>query len=422
MMTTDDHSEKNTQIRHRTVTPGIAEEMSGHGYEEYLFDQVSDIPPEWLQSDSLFLQRPFLAALEAYPPAGMQFRYACFRNNEGKTIAVLVFQVLHFNAAQSLGIEEACEQPANCTAFFPSLRQAIRKTVARRIDFYTIVHGNLLLTGDYSAWWADEQLNEQTRFALISSAFALVRQDTEKTYKRHIPVSLMKEWYPEQRFPPALTDTGSWYEFRIQPNMLLHVSPDWHTFDDYLQALSSKYRVRARRAFGKAQTVRIRYLDPAETWARREELFQLYKNIANEAGFNMVRLHPEYLHGMLQSLPEDYRLAIFELDGRALGFFSYFINGREMVAHYVGFAQEENRQYQLYLNMLFHLIDKAISHRLARINFGRTAMEIKSSVGAVAEDLYCYIRHRNKLYHRLIPELLHFLSPQESWVPRTPFR
>ncbi len=421
MMSTNDPSEKNTELGHKTAAPAAAGETTArHGCEEYLFDRVADIPPEWLQCDSLFLQRSFLAALEAYPPAGMQFRYACFRH-EGKTISVLLFQVLHFNAAQSLGIEEACEQPVNCTAFFPSLRQAIRKTVARRIDFYTIVHGNLLLTGDYNGWF-DEQVNEQTRFALISSGFALVRQDTEKTYKRHIPVSLMKEWYPDHRFPSALTDTGSWYEFRIQPNMLLYVNPAWKTFEDYLQALSSKYRVRARRAFGKAQTIRIRYLDVAETFARREELFQLYKNIANEAGFNMVRLHPDYLHGMLQSLPEEYRLAIFELDGRALGFFSYFINGREMVAHYVGFAQEENRQYQLYLNMLFHLIDKAISHRLAKINFGRTAMEIKSSVGAVAEDLYCYIRHRNKLYHRLIPELLHFLSPQEPWIPRSPFR
>lgn len=55
-------------------------------------------------------------------------------------------------------------------------------------------------------------------------------------------------------------------------------------------------------------------------------------------------------------------------------------------------------------------------------HFARTALEIKSSVGAVPENLYCYLRHQNPLVNKFTGTLLDYLKPVEEWLPRHPFK
>jgi hypothetical protein len=53
--------------------------------------------------------------------------------------------------------------------------------------------------------------------------------------------------------------------------------------------------------------------------------------------------------------------------------------------------------------------------KLKTINFGRTASEIKSSVGAVPEDLTIYIRHKKTITNKILQLFLHRIEP-------TPFK
>ena len=59
-------------------------------------------------------------------------------------------------------------------------------------------------------------------------------------------------------------------------------------------------------------------------------------------------------------------------------------------AHFVGINYEYNREYAVYQRMLYDYIQIAIENRLQQINFGRTASEIKSSVGAEPQNLTIY--------------------------------
>ena len=45
----------------------------------------------------------------------------------------------------------------------------------------------------------------------------------------------------------------------------------------------------------------------------------------------------------------------------------------------------------------------------------RTAVEIKSSVGAQAVDTYCYLFSGNKIYNKLVPSLVKRLAKAEEW-------
>ncbi|HRW74457.1 MAG TPA: GNAT family N-acetyltransferase, partial [Saprospiraceae bacterium] len=67
-------------------------------------------------------------------------------------------------------------------------------------------------------------------------------------------------------------------------------------------------------------------------------------------------------------------------------------------------------------------VELAIQHRSTSLIFARTAEEIKSSVGAKAVNLTCYIRHRSSFTNRFIRPLLDYLNPVDDWVPRHPFK
>jgi hypothetical protein len=58
----------------------------------------------------------------------------------------------------------------------------------------------------------------------------------------------------------------------------------------------------------------------------------------------------------------------------------------------------------------------------SKVYMSRTALEIKSSVGAVSEQMFCYIKHTKPFYNSNIHRILDTLVPVEQWVPRSPFK
>ncbi|MBK6950002.1 MAG: hypothetical protein IPH16_19740 [Haliscomenobacter sp.] len=57
-----------------------------------------------------------------------------------------------------------------------------------------------------------------------------------------------------------------------------------------------------------------------------------------------------------------------------------------------------------------------------RVVFARTALEIKSSVGAVARPARVYLAHVNPFLNCLLPYAVRLVEPKEEWTPRHPFR
>ena len=60
-------------------------------------------------------------------------------------------------------------------------------------------------------------------------------------------------------------------------------------------------------------------------------------------------------------------------------------------------------------------------NKTGKLILGRTASEIKSTIGAEAVELKCYIRHHNPLSNRIIKPFVEYLKPA-AWIPRNPFK
>ena len=76
----------------------------------------------------------------------------------------------------------------------------------------------------------------------------------------------------------------------------------------------------------------------------------------------------------------------------------------------------------LYLNMLYDMVGCAIVNGFKHIQFGRTAMEIKSSIGAVPVNMYGLMEHNTPLINRYLDKIFRFLEPEVSWIQRHPFK
>ena len=192
--------------------------------------------------------------------------------------------------------------------------------------------------------------------------------------------------------------------------------------NDYLGAMTSKYRVRYKRARKKLGKVTRRELDTQETELRKERIFELYKEIANGAGFNLFILSPDYIPELKRALGDNVMISGYFLNDELVGFTTLILNDRETEAHFLGFDNDLNFEHQLYLNMLYDMVEDSLRLEVKELNFSRTAMEIKSSVGAVPVQLSCYIRHQKSIKNKFLPHLFDYLKPTEEWVQRHPFK
>ena len=71
--------------------------------------------------------------------------------------------------------------------------------------------------------------------------------------------------------------------------------------------------------------------------------------------------------------------------------------------------------------MLYDMIQIGIDEKFTRISFGRTAMEIKTTVGAIPNPTNLYLKITNPLLNLFGGPVIRNIK-QETFVPRHPFK
>lgn len=380
-------------------------------YQLGIANAISEVAHLWelaAPSHDEFLQVPYLTFLESRPPGDMHFKYLVFCKNNAP-IGVAYCQI------SELKIREALTDDT-----LSPFRQKLNDTILKVADMNALFCGNILLTGEHGSHFSTE-INSKTQCLLLKEGLETVKNHCKKTGE-HLSLLLVKD-LDEPRKKALHPDLGKDYkEFSIQPKMILHLRPEWSTFEDYLAAMTSKYRVRAKRAFKKGHGIEKRELTLDSIQAFLPKIDELYKCIAEGAGFNVVTLDGDYFLNFKRHFPQKFRLYGYFLKGEMIAFYTTFRNQEELEAHFLGFANETNRTYQVYLNILYDLIKAGIEQKAGYINFARTALEIKSSVGAEPVDLFYLGKHTNPLKNALFTPILAYFNPTVDWVQRRPFR
>jgi predicted N-acyltransferase len=383
------------------------DETANQGITTQIVYSTDNLPMDWSiisNQVAYFLQKPYLAAIENCPPAGMRFAYLLFYQNN-TPIGIAYAQIFKFNTYESLKHHRSLQDTSRWTE--------LKKKVAQRLEFYSIVCGNVLMTGEYGFYFVKEK---ERGFEIVNEGLEQLQGElSKKGIKANI--TLLKDFYKPQN-----TEFTEFGQFQIQPAMVIHLRKEWQKFDDYLAAMSSKYRVRAKRAFKKGKEIEKRSLSVDDLRKDADRMFDLYTQIVESAGFNGIHLSKNYFQNLKEKLGDDFEVVGYYLENELIGFYTVFLTENEIESHYLGIDQCENQNCQVYLNMLYDMVKMGIYYQKERIALARTALEIKSSVGAEPHELYFYMKHKNPLWNRFITNIFNWFNPDEAWTQRRPFK
>mgnify|MGYP000703922564 FL=1 len=207
-----------------------------------------------------------------------------------------------------------------------------------------------------------------------------------------------------------LKDYG-YHPLSVEPNMILHLDKDWLNFDDYLQALKTKFRVKAKKALQLSKPLKIENISLENIENHLPKMTHLYEKVATNASFNLADFNLETYKDFKEKLGDNYMLKTYWLNDNIVGFMSGIINNNSLDAHFVGIDYQQNRTYAIYQRMLYDYVEIAIQKKVNHINFGRTASEIKSSVGAEPQDLTMYVRHKKSITNKILKLFLQRVQP-----------
>jgi hypothetical protein len=232
---------------------------------------------------------------------------------------------------------------------------------------------------------------------------------------------LIKDFYQPLK-PAVLFEDKNYSDFLVEPNLIVTLPEEVRSMQEYLDLFSKKYRNRARSVFKKLEGITVKELNAAEIHSHEKKIFSLYDSIFEKAKFKLIKLPPTYFSQVKKLFSERFTVKGWFRGEELIAFASSFLlEDGTVEAHYIGFDYDLNQEYDLYQNILYAMIEEGIKHRSAQINLGRTASEIKTTVGARPHDLICYIKPQNTISRIIQKPFINFLKPAK-WIPRNPFK
>ncbi len=384
--------------------------LSSFGAEVQFYQSISSIEKEWdaLSDGNLMFSTKFFRAIEKAPPSDTNFAYAIVRKNQ-ENFGLIYFQLKQFELAKSLKITPVQGKSKIVTK--------LKVSASKLVKFNGITCGNMLVTGDFGYQFKETDLDDQ--FEIVSLVTQIL-SDLMKKSKQPIGTIMIKDFFEDQRPRLGTAKKVSYTGLKVQPNMLLEIK--WQNFEDYLVAIKSKYRVRYKKSIKLSTNIIRRELNLEDMLLFEQRIHELYMSTATEAGFNLFFLHEKYFLELKRQFDDEFKVFAYFEGEKMIAFYTMFLNRKELEAHFLGYDHQLNHQYQIYLNMLYDLLKHAIDHQMNSLNLSRTAMEIKSSVGAHGVDMAVYLKRTNRFQNKLLPKMLDFFVPESSWKSRNPFK
>lgn len=275
--------------------------------------------------------------------------------------------------------------------------------------------GNVFLSGEYGTFIKDgEDIN--ALFHQLVAALKVVMKETKKLHA--VFVKDFKE--SSLKLTDKLQDYG-YAPMKVEPNMIITLQPEWTSFDAYKKALKSKYRVKANKADSKSKKLIAKEFTYQEIDYHKEELQALYENTIANANFNAQVLDLDTYILLKKTYGDQFIVKGYYVEHTLVGFLSAMRNGDNLDAHFIGLNYALNRDFAIYPRILNDYVRLGISFGSKRINLGRTASEIKSTLGAKPQDLTCYIRHKRPFINSLIKPFIKNIKIK-SFREHSPFK
>ncbi len=374
-----------------------------------IYSSTAQLPENWknLTNNNIFLSPKYLEILEKSGPENMTSHFVgVYKENE--LVGIALSQFLDLNKLDSFGERDRC------------LKTMVRNLVFKNFCSHVLLIGNNMLTGQ-NAYIFSDKINIIDGLKTLRIATEELKTIYNKKGKKVHVVSFKD--FPNEAIPnfhqAGFKDS---YQFSTQPNMVFDILNQWKTEQHYIEALSKKYRDQFKRARKKAEGIEKRKMHLDDIIKYEETIYNLYYHVAKNAHFNTFFLAKNHFRTFKELLHDKFLFYGYFLEGKLIGFNTLIKNGEVMDTYFLGYDESIQREKMLYLNMLYDMISYSINKGFKKIIFARTALEIKSSVGAKPQEMFGFIQHENSIIDLAIDKVFRYLDPEVFWNERNPFK
>ncbi|SDL46967.1 8-amino-7-oxononanoate synthase [Chryseobacterium taihuense] len=374
-------------------------------YHFKIFTTVSEFPDDWdftVGRYNVMLSKSYFYTLEESKPNNMECVFAGFFG-DNELIGGALIQYLSFSEHKTFQKNE----------ILCSIRNFITKQFSRDL----LILGNNMLTGQNGFYFNPSKITSENAVLLLHEALLESQQlfgkpslvsfkDYQRSFLKHFETKNFEKYY----------------RFSVQPNMILNIRKEWRSMEDYSNDFSKKYRARFKSAKKKLDGIQRFELNLEQVKKYQQDMNLLYHNVAENAPFNTFFLRENHFESMKFHLGHKFRVFGYFLEEKLIGFYTLIINNKDVDTYFLGYDKEIQKEKQIYLNMLFDMAEFGIENRFERIIFGRTALEIKSTIGAEPVEIFGLIRHKNKWINFLMEKIFTSVNPKTDWIQRKPFK
>lgn len=376
---------------------------------------MSELPDSWdtLHVEDIFLKSTFLKALEASTPDNISTYFLGVFSSESLVGIAVVQRVKMY-------LDDVFRRTSN--KFFKRLGKWL---ITRIVKGNALIVGNLMHTGQHGLYFDASRISQEDFLSLISEGIDELSQDIKINFNKNIRIIGLKDYFEADPIHENkdFFNSNKLYRAQVQPNMLFDIRDTWKSSEDYIGAFNKKYKRRYRTARKKGKALECIELTQAEINDRSDELYQLYLNVSDNAGVNSFKLHSKHFYELKKELQDDFKVYGYFLEDSLVGFYTFIKNYNVLETYFLGYNPDLQRQYQMYLNMLFDMACYGIDNNYKSVVFARTAMEIKSSIGAKPHAMSIYLKHTNSIIVNTILKLVvKYANPVRDWEERHPFK
>jgi hypothetical protein len=174
--------------------------------------------------------------------------------------------------------------------------------------------------------------------------------------------------------------------------MVMDIDPEWTVLGDYIAALSRKYKTRANKILAAADKLTIKDLSEDHLHQYRESMHRLFSDVISKQSFVLTWPGDDHFIRLKKAYKDNFDVVgLFDGD-KLVAFYSGFHTDDTYELYYVGFDYKHNTERQLYFNILFAGLERAILLKRKYLKLGRTSFDAKASLGAKPESTTYFLK------------------------------
>lgn len=380
---------------------------------QYLvFKSIDEVPQEWddLVVHDILLNRAYLKALEEASPKNINPFYI------GVFKADILIGVALVQRVQLYLKDMFRDTKVSCVKTF------LKDTISKVLKGNILVVGNLTHTGQHGMYFNSEEISKSDFYSIIFQGISEIEAIIKKNQGKTIRLIMLKDFFEDDvMLDDAFFQKEKLHRAIVQPNMVMNIRDVWGCNDDYIGCMNKKYRTRYKRAKKKLNSIVCKEMSLEEIKSNSNILHRLYLNVSNNAKFNTFILPENHFYTYKLQLKENFRVFGYYLKDELIGFFTLILNNDQLETYFLGYDSKHQYPNQLYLNMLYEMAKFGIEYNFKDVIYARTAMEIKSSVGAKPKAMRLYLKHTNSILNAIFKQVFRLMNPSQDWEERHPF-